>query len=178
MENDTMKETLLRGGAQGLSTFQSYPILTAVASYGEYEAALSMMKEYYGGMLSVGATTFWEDFDLDWLDNCTRLDEMPVEGKKDIHGDYGKFCYMSFRHSFCHAWSAGVIPYLVETVAGIKTEGAGMRRITIQPHLSGLKHVKVKFPTAYGVMSVEHTLDENGEVKTIVDAPSEIEVVY
>ena len=178
MENATMKETLLSGGAQGLSTFQSYPILTAVASYGEYEAALSMMKEYYGGMLSVGATTFWEDFDLDWLDNCTRLDEMPVEGKKDIHGDYGKFCYMSFRHSFCHAWSAGVIPYLVETVAGIKTEGAGMRRITIQPHLSGLKHVKVKFPTAYGVMTVEHTLDEDGEVKTIVDAPSEIEVVY
>jgi hypothetical protein len=173
-----MKETLLRGGAQGLSTFQSYPILTAVASYGEYDAALAMMKEYYGGMLSVGATTFWEDFDLEWLDNCTRLDEMPVEGKKDIHGDYGKFCYKSFRHSFCHAWSAGVIPYLVETVAGIKTEGAGMRRIVIRPNLSGLKYVKVNFPTACGVVKVEHVLQENGEVKTTVDAPSGVEVVY
>ena len=178
MGNDTMKETLLRGGAQGLSTFQSYPILTAVASYGEYEAALSMMKEYYGGMLSVGATTFWEDFDLEWLDNCTRLDEMPQEGKKDIHGDYGKFCYKSFRHSFCHAWSAGVIPYLVETVAGIKTEGAGMHRIVITPHLSGLKYVKVNFPTACGVVTVEHTLQDNGEVKTTVNAPDGIEVVY
>ena len=178
MGNATMKETLLRGGAQGLSTFQSYPILTAVASYGEYEAALSMMKEYYGGMLSVGATTFWEDFDLEWLENCTRLDEMPVEGKKDIHGDYGKFCYMSFRHSFCHAWSAGVIPYLIETVAGIKTEGAGMRRIIIRPQLSGLKHVKVNFPTTCGVVTVEHTLQENGEVKTTVNAPEGVEVIY
>ena len=176
--DENMKETLLRGGAQGLSTFQSYPILTAVASYGEYEAALSMMKEYYGGMLSVGATTFWEDFDLEWLDNCTRLDEMPVAGKKDIHGDYGKFCYKSFRHSFCHGWSAGVIPYLVETVAGIKTEGAGVRRIKIQPHLSGLKHVKVEFPTAHGIVTVEHTLQANGEVETKVDAPKKIEVIY
>lgn len=175
---DCMKTTLMRGGANGLSTFQSYPILTAVASFGEYDAALSMMKEYYGGMLSVGATTFWEDFDLEWLDNCTRLDEMPVEGKKDIHGDYGKFCYLSFRHSFCHAWSAGVIPYLVETVAGIKTEGAGIQRITITPHLSGLKHVKVKFPTAHGILTVEHTLQVDGTVKTAVDAPKGIEVVY
>jgi hypothetical protein len=176
--DENMKETLLRGGAQGLSTFQSYPILTGVASYGEYKAALSMMKEYYGGMLSVGATTFWEDFDLEWLDNCTRLDEMPTEGKKDIHGDCGKFCYNSFRHSFCHGWSAGVIPYLVETVAGIKTEGAGVRRITIQPHLSGLKHVKVNFPTVHGIVTVEHTLKVNGEVETKVNAPAEIEVVY
>ncbi|MBE7080107.1 MAG: hypothetical protein E7371_02580 [Clostridiales bacterium] len=176
--DECLKTTLMRGGANGLSTFQSYPILTAVAGFGEYEAALSMMKEYYGGMLSVGATTFWEDFDLEWLENCTRLDEMPVEGKKDIHGDYGKFCYQSFRHSFCHAWSAGVIPYLVETVAGIKTEGAGVQKITITPHLSGLKHVKVKFPTLHGVVTVEHTLQENGTVNTIVDAPKGIEVQY
>lgn len=176
--DECLKTTLMRGGANGLSTFQSYPILTAVANFGEYDAALSMMKEYYGGMLSVGATTFWEDFDLEWLDNCTRLDEMPVEGKKDIHGDYGKFCYKSFRHSFCHAWSAGVIPYLVETVAGIKLEGAGTQRVIITPHLSGLKHVKVKFPTKYGILTVEHTLQANGEVKTEVDAPKGLEVIY
>lgn len=175
--NDSMRETLLSGGAKGLSTFMSYPILTAVASFGEYESALEMMKEYYGGMLSVGATTFWEDFDLEWLEGSGRLDEMPKEGVKDIHGDFGKFCYGSFRHSFCHGWSAGVIPYLVETVAGIKTMGAGMRRIAIKPHLSGLKHVKVNYPTPYGILTVEHRLQENGEVKTSVVAPMEIEIV-
>ncbi len=177
MSNDSIRETVLAGGAKGLSTFMSYPILTAVAGYGEYEAALSMMKEYYGGMLSVGATTFWEDFDLAWLEGCGRLDEMPKEGVKDIHGDFGKFCYSSFRHSFCHGWSAGVIPYLAETVAGIKTMGADMRRVSIVPHLSGLKYVKIKFPTPYGILSVEHTLQEDGSVKTSVSAPQEIEIV-
>ena len=171
------KEVLLRGGAKGLSTFMSYPILTSVAAYGEYEAALSMMKEYYGGMLSVGATSFWEDFDLDWLENCGRIDELPDENKVDIHGDKGAFCYKSFRHSLCHGWSAGVVPYLMETVAGIKFEGAGMRRVRIQPNLSGLTHVRVEYPTIYGVMTVEHTLQADGSVKTCVNAPKEIEVL-
>lgn len=173
----SIRETLLRNGAHGLSTFQSYPILKGVAAFGEYESALSMMKEYYGGMLSVGATTFWEDFDLEWLEGSGRLDEMTKEGLKDIHGDFGKFCYMSFRHSFCHGWSAGVIPYLMETVAGVQTIGAGMKQIAIKPNLSGLKHVKAKLPTPYGIVSIEHILQENGEIKTNISAPKEIEII-
>ena len=175
--NESIKANLLANGGKGLSTFQSYPILTAVAQLGEYDSALSMMKEYYGGMLSVGATTFWEDFDLEWLEGSGRLDEMPKEGVKDIHGDYGKFCYSSFRHSFCHGWSAGVIPYLVETVAGIQPIGVGMKKIAIKPNLSGLKHVKVDYPTKFGVVTVEHTLQKDGTVKTDVNAPKEIEIV-
>lgn len=171
------KDVLLHGGAKGLSTFMSYPILTAVAAYGEYAAALAMLKEYYGGMLSVGATSFWEDFDLAWLENCGRIDEMPDENKVDIHGDKGAFCYMSFRHSLCHGWSAGVVPYLMETVAGIKFEGEGMRKVRIQPNLSGLTHVRVEYPTIHGILSVEHSLQADGQVKTQVSAPKEIEVL-
>jgi hypothetical protein len=174
---DEDQKALVSGGARGMSTFMSYYILKAVASF-DKERAVEMMKEYYGGMLSVGATSFWEDFNLDWLENCSRIDEMPEEGKKDIHGDYGAYCYTGFRHSFCHGWSAGIIPYLIETVAGIKTEGAGMRRIKIQPHMSGLKHVKASFPTPHGVLTVEHTLQKNGEVKTNVFVPDGIEVIY
>lgn len=175
--NSSMKETLLRDGAKGLSTFQSYPILTSIAAFGEYEFALSIMKEYYGGMLSVGATTFWEDFDLSWLQDSGRLDEMPRSGVKDVHGDYGAFCYTSFRHSLCHAWSTGVIPYLIETVAGIKTVKDGMLQIAVKPHLSGLKHVKASVPTPYGIVTVEHTLQENGEIETLILAPKEVQIV-
>ena len=175
--NATLRETLLKNGAQGLSTFQSYFILMAVAGFGAYNEALSMMKEYYGGMLSVGATTFWEDFDLEWLKGSGRLDEMPKEGMKDIHGDFGNFCYVGYRHSFCHGWSAGVIPYLMERVVGVKTVGAGMRRMEIKPQLSGLKHVKATMPTPYGLVTIEHTLQTDGTVKTSVSAPSEIEII-
>ena len=172
----TNEQTLLKGGAKGLSTFMSYPILSGVAKFGHYETALSMMKEYYTGMLSVGATTFWEDFDLDWLQGAGRIDEMPKAGEKDIHGDYGAWCYKGFRHSFCHGWSAGVIPYLVETVAGVRFVGVGQKQLVIAPRLSGLKHVKVTCPTMLGVLTVEHTLQEDGSVKTTVDAPCGMQV--
>ena len=96
-----------------MSTFMSYYILKAVASF-DKAAAIGMMKEYYGAMLRKGATTFWEDFSMDWVENSCRIDEFPKEGERDIHGDFGAFCYKGFRHSLCHGWSAGVIRFIRE----------------------------------------------------------------
>ncbi len=106
---------LVKGGGQGFSTFMSYFILKAVASK-DNELAILLMKEYYGGMLSVGATTFFEDFDLDWLQNSNTLDAYPLAGQKDIHGDFGAYCYTGFRHSLCHGWASGVITFIQENI--------------------------------------------------------------
>lgn len=102
---------LVRDGAQGFSTFMSWFILEAIASR-DKALAVKLMKEYYGGMLAVGATTFFEDFDLRWLQNSSVLDELPKQGRKDIHGDFGAHCYVGFRHSLCHGWSSGVIAFI------------------------------------------------------------------
>lgn len=110
--SDREKRNLLKGGAAGMSTFMSWVILLAVAeNCGGWEAE-KMMKEYYGGMLDRGATTFWEDFDVKWLEDSAPLTEFAANGKKDIHGDYGAYCYKGFRHSLCHGWSAGVIEFI------------------------------------------------------------------
>lgn len=107
------KDLLVAGGAKGMSTFMSYYILKAVASFDEAKA-IEMMKEYYGGMLDMGATSFWEDFDLEWMENSCRIDAFPKAGERDIHGDFGAYCYIGFRHSLCHGWSAGVIQFIKE----------------------------------------------------------------
>lgn len=107
------KKRLTEGGARGMSTFMSYYILKAVASF-DRPLAVEMMKEYYGAMLDKGATTFWEDFDLSWTENSSRIDALPRDGERDIHGDFGAFCYVGFRHSLCHGWSAGVIVFMEE----------------------------------------------------------------
>ncbi len=107
------KTMLTRGGAQGMSTFMSYYVLKAVASFDKAKA-IEMMKEYYGAMLDKGATTFWEDFDLSWAENSCRIDALPKEGERDIHGDFGAYCYKGYRHSLCHGWSAGVIAFIKE----------------------------------------------------------------
>ncbi len=111
--NEADKARLVQGGAAGMSTFMSYYILKAVASF-DKPAAIRMMKEYYGAMLSKGATTFWEDFSMEWAENSCRIDEFPKAGERDIHGDFGAFCYRGFRHSLCHGWSAGVIRFIQE----------------------------------------------------------------
>ena len=105
---------LRRLGADGMSTFMSYYILTAYAHYFGKEEALEVCRTYYGGMLDRGATTFWEDFHTAWLEGSGRIDEFTPEGVKDLHGDYGAFCYIGYRHSLCHAWSSGVITFLEE----------------------------------------------------------------
>ena len=36
-----------------------------------------------------------------------RIDELVPPGKKDLHGDFGAYCYVGFRHSLCHGWASG-----------------------------------------------------------------------
>ena len=107
------KEKLVKNGVNGFSTFMSYYVLNAIASF-DKEKAVEMMKEYYGAMLNKGATTFWEDFNILWTENSCRIDELPKENQKDIHGDFGAHCYIGFRHSLCHGWSAGIIKFIKE----------------------------------------------------------------
>ena len=109
---DEEYEKLIVGRTKGFSTFMSYYVLTAIASRDE-ALAIELMKEYYGAMLDRGATTFWEDFHTEWLEGSGRIDEID-ETKKDIHGDYGAHCYVGFRHSLCHGWSAGVVKFIKE----------------------------------------------------------------
>ena len=103
---------LIEGGAKGFSTFMSYYILSTIASRDE-QLAIELMKEYYGAMLDRGATTFWEDFSLEWLEGTGRIDEYDPS-KKDLHGDGGAHCYVGFRCSLCHGWLAGVAKFIKE----------------------------------------------------------------
>jgi len=109
--NDNDKKLLLDGGANNISTFMSYYILTAIASF-DKQKAIEIMKEYFNGMISLGATTFFEDFNIKWLENASRIDEMVEDNKKDIHGDCGAYCYEGYRHSLCHGWASGVIKFI------------------------------------------------------------------
>ena len=178
VENEkTAAETLVKGDAAGLGTFMSYYILKAIADLGMYDKAFDIMKQYYGGMLSMGATTFWEDFDIKWMDGSARIDEFPKKGQKDIHGDFGKYCYKGFRHSLCHGWSVGVIPYLFEYVLGVQPSDDGFRKVYIEPHLGTLCYAKGKIPTPYGVIDIEHRKDASGNITTRCSAPRGIKIL-
>lgn len=82
-------------------------------------------------MLKLGATTFWEDFDISWTENAAGIDEIVPEGKTDIHGDFGKHCYKQFRHSLCHGWASGPTAFLSQKVLGIEILEPGCKKVRI-----------------------------------------------
>ena len=131
--------SLGRNGHEGVSTFYGYYMIEAMSAAGETERALETVRDYWGGMLDMGATSFWEDFDLAWTNNAFRIDEMPVAGKKDVHGDYGAYCYVGFRHSLCHGWSSGPAPWLIEHVLGIRPLDVGCKTVEVNPDLGSLE---------------------------------------
>ena len=170
---DCAVEKLLEGGSAGMSTFMSYYILRAVHKSGYGKQALSMLEEYYGGMLSLGATSFWEDFDICWLNNAAPITRLPEEGEVDVHASFGAYCYVGFRHSLCHGWSSGPVPYLFRLVLGFEPLDAGCKRVRIKPDLCGLKYVNAKIPVPGGVIEVKAREGKKPEIK----APEGIKVI-
>lgn len=155
---------------RGVSTFFGYYVLQAK----EMRPALDLIRTYWGAMLDLGATSFWEDFDLDWLKHrVTKLDELPRRGWKDIHADFGNYCYKGLRHSLSHGWSCGPAPFLAERVLGVQILAPGCREIAVAPDLGGLEYVKGAYPTPYGPVEIE--AESSGRVK--VRAPRGVKVI-
>lgn len=164
------------GGAKNFSTFYGYYMLQAQAKAGNYQGAIDVIRNYWGGMLDMGATTFWEDFNLDWLPDAAPIDELVPKGKKDIHGDFGNYCYRRLRHSLCHGWASGPTSWLSEHVLGVKVMSPGCRILKIEPHLGDLHWVEGTFPTPLGDVYISHRKD-NGKVVTQVKAPKGVKVL-
>ena len=79
---DEVNIIISNNGTKGFSTFYGYYMLQAQAQANNYSGALDMIRSYWGGMLQMGATTFWEDFDVEWMENAGRIDEITPQGKK------------------------------------------------------------------------------------------------
>ncbi|MGN0201363.1 MAG: alpha-L-rhamnosidase C-terminal domain-containing protein [Candidatus Cryptobacteroides sp.] len=170
-------KAILEGGPKGFSTFYGYYMLQALAMDGKYAEAMDIISKFWGGMLDLGATTFWEDFNLEWVDNVGRIDEFVPEGKKDIHGDFGAYCYPGFRHSFCHGWASGPTAWLSQHVLGIEPLEPGCTKVRIEPHLGNLEWAEGTYPTARGNIYVKHEKMADGSVKSLVKIPKGVKVV-
>ncbi|TWF42718.1 alpha-L-rhamnosidase-like protein [Chitinophaga polysaccharea] len=171
------REMLSAGGVKDYSTFYGYYMLQAKAKAGDYQGGLNDIRTYWGAMLKLGATTFWEDFNMDWLPGAARIDTLVQPGQKDIHGDYGAYCYKGLRHSLCHGWASGPTPWLTEHVLGISVVAPGCRVIRVAPHLGDLRFAEGTFPTPYGVVKVKHTRLANGKIQSTIKAPAQVKII-
>lgn len=171
------RESLAVGGAAGLSTFMGYYILKARAEAGDISGALDTLRDYWGGMLKLGATTFWEDFDISWMENAAPIDRFPEPGEVDVHASYGNYCYKGLRHSLCHGWSGGAAPWLSRFILGVEVKEPGCSTLRIAPNLCGLSWVEGSYPTPFGPVKLRH-VQRNGYVETTVCAPEGVELEF
>ncbi len=171
------KELLAVEPLSGVSTFYGYYVLQARALAGDYLGAMDVIRNYWGAMLDLGATTFWEDFDLDWARNAGRIDEMPTESSDDIHADYGNYCYVGFRHSLCHGWASGPTSWLSEHVLGVTILEPGCKAVKIEPHLGDLDWVEGSYPTPFGAIKVRHEKQSDGTIQSNIEVPKGIRLI-
>ena len=171
MDASEAARIIIANGPEKFTSFMGYYLLEALAAAGRYTEAMDLISQYWGRMLDLGATTFWEDFNYEDGKNAARIDEIVPEGKFDIHADGGAWCYVGLRHSFCHGWASGPTTWLSRHVLGIEPVGGGFKKVRIEPHLGNLEWAEGSFPTPYGVIEVSHRKNPDGSVSSKVRLP-------
>lgn len=175
--------------SDGFSTFYGYYMLEALALADYHQQAIDIIRQYWGAMLDLGATTFWEDFHLDWItspDPSRKYGVVPIDSPLlitephdvvDVHRDYGDYCYISYRHSFCHGWASGPTAWLSRHVLGVEVIDPGCRTLRVTPHLGDLEWVEGSFPTPFGAITIRHERRPDGTVHSVVNAPDGVSIL-
>jgi hypothetical protein len=152
-------------------------MLEALAKAGKYAEAMDIMSKYWGAMLDLGATTFWEDLEYSQVAKASRIDELVPEGAYDMHGDGGAYCYVGYRHSYCHGWASGPTSWLSHHVLGVYPVEPGYKTVRIEPHLGNLSWAEGTVATPYGQIKVSHKKGADGKVATTVELPKGVKRV-
>jgi hypothetical protein len=120
--------------------FNAY-LLDALAKTNHSRQALDWIRQYWGGMLAEGATSFWESYDLRWPKTNPHL-------SLQADGTSGYFV------SLAHGWSSGPTAWLSENVLGIRPATPGYKRVTVEPDLMGLAWAQGSVPTPNGPIKI------------------------
>ncbi|MDR1667612.1 MAG: alpha-rhamnosidase [Bacteroidales bacterium] len=111
--------------------------LEAWCKLGEYTSVLKEIRNYWGGMLKLGATSFWEKYN-------------PSETGTEHLAMYGR----PFGKSLCHAWGASPVYLLGKYYLGVKPEKEGYKEFSIRPKLGDLQWIQGNVPTPEGDIQV------------------------
>jgi alpha-L-rhamnosidase len=120
----------------GLSPFNTFFVLQALAAVGELDRGLAAVHECWGVMLRLGATTTWEIAKPAWVDLIHPTDNLP--------GFQGYT-------SEAHPWSSGATAWATAHLAGVRATAPGFSRFEVAPHVGGaMRGVAARVPVPGG----------------------------
>ncbi|OUJ73510.1 alpha-rhamnosidase [Hymenobacter crusticola] len=141
---DVKKYVLLNPEVPKITTpYMRFYELEALCAMGEQSYVLKEMKSYWGGMIDLGATSFWEEYD-------------PAKKGAEHYAMYGR----PFGKSLCHAWGASPIYLLGKYYLGVKPLTAGYDTYLVEPNLGGLQFMEGTVPTPQGDITVSCNLKQ------------------
>ena len=132
------KNVLLNDSIMKITTpYMRFYELASLCALGEQPYVTKEIKAYWGGMLKLGATSFWEKYN-------------PEEKGSEHYAMYGR----PFGKSLCHAWGASPIYLLGKYYLGVSPVKPGYEEFSVEPSLGGLEWIKGSVPTPYGNIQV------------------------
>ncbi len=142
-----LEKTLLSDEVQAIKTpYMKFYEMSAIAELGGCAQMLDYVKSYWGGMLSEGATTFWEEYDP----NVKGAERYAMYGRR-----YGK--------SLCHSWGAAPVYLLGRYLVGLKPASIGYKTFELTPWLDGKTFFEAELPANEGFVRVKY----DGEALTV-----------
>jgi len=128
------KNVLLNDNIKKIMTpYMRYYELEALCALGDKDYVMEEIKSYWGGMLKLGATTFWEEYN-------------PEKQGAEHYTMYGR----EFGKSLCHSWGASPIYLLGKYYLGVEPTTAGYETYTVAPYLATQEWMEGKVPTPAG----------------------------
>lgn len=116
--------------------FEGYE-LDVCGMLGDFCRIENKIKTYWKGMLDLGATTIWEEFD-------------PKLSATEHYAMYGG----KYAKSLCHAWGAAPIYLLGKYFLGVAPEADGFERFTVKPYLGSFEYIRGTVPVKDGEVRV------------------------
>ena len=136
---EIMQSVMLNPDVPAITTpYMRFYELETLLIDGRHEQVLKEIRDYWGGMLREGATSFWEKY-------------VPSESGTQHLAMYGR----PYGKSLCHAWGASPVYLLGKYYLGVRPTRPGYEEFEIRPSLGDLDWLEGDVPTPHGMIHVE-----------------------
>ena len=133
-----MQNVMLNTDIDPITTpYMRFYELETLCMAGLQTQVLQEIRDYWGGMLNEGATSFWEKY----VPSETGTQHLAMYGRP-----YGK--------SLCHAWGASPIYLLGKYYLGVRPTKPGYEEYEVRPVLGDLEWMQGTVPTPRGIIHV------------------------
>ena len=138
-QKEIMQSVMLNPAIPPITTpYMRFYELETLCMMGYHREVLKEMRDYWGGMIREGATSFWEKYNPEE----TGTQHLAMYGRP-----YGK--------SLCHAWGASPLYLIGKYYLGVSPTKPGYEEYEVRPVLGDLEWMQGDVPTPFGLIHVE-----------------------